>query len=88
MQSLGFPQETIKGWGYHRYILKELGPAASTRMAVNPDEPKIQRFVTLGGEPKLVRYNSRLPHVIYVPDDVEVRARYWKADAVTPVPLG
>jgi ecotin len=47
---------------------------------VNPDAPKVERFITLGGEPRLLRYNSRLPLVVYVPDGVEVRYRFWRAD--------
>lgn len=73
--------ETIKGWGFTRYILRELGPMAGTLMAVDPNAPKVDRFITLGGEPQLLRYNSRLPLVVYVPDGVEVRYRYWRADA-------
>lgn len=73
--------ETIQGWGYTRYILRELGPMAGTLMAVDPDAPKVDRFITLGGEPQLLRYNSRLPLVVYVPDGVEVRYRFWRADA-------
>jgi ecotin len=42
--------------------------------------PKVERFITLGGEPELLRYNSRLPLVVYVPVGVEVRYRIWKAD--------
>ncbi len=53
--------ETIKGWGFDRYILRKLGPMAGTLMAVDPSAPKVERFVTLGGEPRLIRYNSRLP---------------------------
>ena len=34
----------------------------------------------IGGEPRLLRYNSRLPLVVYVPDGVEVRYRLWRAD--------
>ena len=70
--------ETIQGWGYDRYVLKSLGPMAGTLMAVDPNVPKIDRFITLGGEPQLLRYNSRLPLVIYVPDGVEVRYRIWR----------
>jgi ecotin len=73
-------KETIKGWGFDRYVLRELGPMAGTLMAVDPNEPKVDRFVTLGGEQKLVRYNSRLPAVVYVPEGVEVRYRIWRAD--------
>ena len=31
------------------------------------------------GEPLLVRYNSKLPVVVYAPGDVEVRYRIWAA---------
>lgn len=71
--------ESIPGWGFERYVLRQLGPMAGTLMAVNPAEPKVDRFVTLGGEAKLLRYNSRLPLVVYVPRDVEVRHRIWRA---------
>jgi ecotin len=73
--------ETIEGWGFDRHILRQLGPMAGTLMAVNPDAPKVERFITLGGEPRLLRYNSRLPLVVYVPEGVEVRYRFWRADA-------
>jgi len=72
--------ETIQGWGYDRYVLKSLGPMAGTLMAVDPNVPKVDRFITLGGEPQLLRYNSRLPLVIYVPKGVEVRYRIWRGD--------
>jgi ecotin len=72
--------ETITGWGYDRYVLKSLGPMAGTLMAVDPNEPKVDRFITLGGEPQLLRYNSRLPLVVYVPNGVEVRYRIWRGD--------
>jgi len=81
--------ETITGWGYDRYVLKSLGPMAGTLMAVDPNEPKVDRFITLGGEPELLRYNSRLPLVVYVPEGVEVRYRIWRSDAtVIAAPKG
>jgi len=76
-------KETIKGWGFDRYILRKLGPMAGTLMAVDPEAPKVERFVAIAGEPQLIRYNSRLPVVVYVPDGVEVRYRIWRADAAT-----
>jgi ecotin len=54
---------------------------AGTRMAVDPNEPKVARFITLGGNPYIIRYNSRLPIVVYVPEGVEVRYRIWTAGA-------
>jgi ecotin len=80
--------ETIAGWGFTRYKVDELGPLAGTRMAVDPSAPKVSRFVRLGGEPYLIRYNSRLPIVVYVPAGVEVRYRLWMAGAEAPVEPG
>ncbi len=81
--------ETISGWGYPRYLLKSLGPMAGTLMAPRPGQPQIERFITLGGEPYLIRYNSKLPIVIYVPSDAEVRYRIWQATpAATAMPKG
>ncbi|QDT75703.1 Ecotin precursor [Lacipirellula limnantheis] len=74
-------EETIQGWGFPRYIVRELGPMAGTLIAVDPNAPKVDRFITLGGNPYLIRYNSRLPIVVYVPEGVEVRYRIWRADA-------
>ncbi|MEI7817896.1 MAG: ecotin family protein [Desulfuromonadales bacterium] len=71
--------ENIEGWGFTRYVISELGPMAGTLMAVDPNAPKAPRFITIGGEPYLIRYNSRLPVVVYVPEGVEVRYRIWSA---------
>lgn len=72
-------EETIQGWGFPRYIVSKLGPMAGTLMAIDPNAPKVARFITLGGDPYLIRYNSRLPIVVYVPEGVEVRYRIWTA---------
>jgi ecotin len=72
-------EETVQGWGFTLYKVSKLGPMAGTLMAVDPNAPKVARFVALGGEPYLIRYNSRLPIVVYVPEGVEVRYRIWTA---------
>jgi ecotin len=72
-------EETIQGWGFPRFVVSALGPMAGTLIAVDPDAPKVERFITLGGEPFLIRYNSRLPIVVYAPEGVEVRYRIWSA---------
>lgn len=69
----------IEGWGFTRYEVKKMGPMAGTRAAGKPGAPKEKRFVTLGGEPFLIRYNSKLPVVVYVPEGTEVRHRIWQA---------
>ena len=70
---------TLEGWGFPIYTLSDLGPMGGTLMAVDPNAPKVDRFITLAGEPCLIRYNSRLPVVVYVPEGVEVRYRIWRA---------
>lgn len=70
--------EVIPGWGFERYVLPELGPLAGTLMAPAPGASTVARFITAGGEPRLLRYNSRLPLVVYTPADVEVRHRVWQ----------
>ena len=45
----------------------------------NPNAPKEDRFIAIGGEPYIIRYNSRLPVVVYAPEGVEVRYRIWSA---------
>ena len=71
--------QSIKGWGFTRYIVSKLGPMAGTLMAGDPNAPKVNRFVAIGGEPYIIRYNSRLPVVVYAPEGVEVRYRIWSA---------
>lgn len=72
-------EETIQGWGFPRYNVTKLGPMAGTLMAVDPNIPKVKRFIPLGGGPYLIRYNSRLPIVVYTPEGTEVRYRIWSA---------
>ena len=73
--------ETIKGWGFPRYTVRKLGPMAGTLMAVDPNMPKVDRFIALGVDPYIIRYNSRVPIVVYVPEGAEVRYRIWTAGA-------
>jgi ecotin len=71
--------ENIPGWGYDRYVLRKLGPMAGTLMAVDPNAPQVDRFISLNRE-TILRYNSRLPYVVYVPTGTEVRYRLWRAE--------
>ena len=72
--------QSLPGWGFTRYILDDLGPMVGTLMAIPENAKKAERFIPLLGEPYLVRYNSRLPIVVYAPKDAEVRYRIWSAE--------
>lgn len=80
---------SVEGWGYSYHKLAKLGPMAGTLMAPAPGSPKVKKFVPIGGEPYWVRYNSKLPVVVYAPEGVEVRYRLWSADGDgDPIPKG
>ncbi|NBA96287.1 serine protease inhibitor ecotin [Pseudomonas sp. R5(2019)] len=71
-------EKTLEGWGYPYYRLADVKGPASTLMAC-PDNKKTKAFVPVVGDGFLLRYNSKLPVVVYVPEGVEVRYRVWSA---------
>ncbi|KDB05827.1 Proteinase inhibitor I11, ecotin domain containing protein [Burkholderia sp. lig30] len=70
--------ETVQGWGYTYYRLGDVKGPVSTMMACPGQTPR-EQFVQVRGDDMLLRYNSRLPLVVYVPDGFEVRYRVWRA---------
>ena len=74
-------EKTVDGWGY-TYFEATQAAMMSTLIGVPPGTPKVTRFVTMAGTGP-VRYNSRLPLVVYVPEGLEVRSRLWKAEPET-----
>ena len=54
---------------------------AGTLMAGPPDAPKVDTFVPVRHGVGLLRYNSKLPLVVYVPEGVEVNYRLWSTES-------
>ncbi len=69
-------EQDLQGWGYTYYEFKSDGQTTSTMMACN--KPKEDKFVS--GETLTVRYNSKLPIVIYAPLGFDVKYRIWTAN--------
>lgn len=65
----------LKGWGYTFYEVTGSDMTMSTLMAAPEGAPKVEKFVA--GEPLLIRYNSRLPVVIYAPKGYRIQYRIW-----------
>ncbi len=75
-------EATVDGWGYNYYTVDRIGGPKSTMMAC-PDESKRVEFVSANLENPLMRYNSELPLVVYLPEGFELRYRIWAASAET-----
>lgn len=72
--------KTLEGWGYDYFVFDKVTSPVSTMMACT-DGKKVEKFVTAGlGDAGMLRYNSRLPVVVYTPDNVQVKYRIWRAD--------
>jgi ecotin len=73
-------EKNLEGWGYPFYRLENVIGPMSTLMAC-PDGKSKKDFVPVAGDGFMLRYNSKLPIVLYVPKDVEVRYRIWSASS-------
>ncbi len=78
----------LKGWGYSYYEVKELGPMASTLIGVPEGQKPVEAFVRMNHQLPLLRYNSRMPIVVYLPEGVELRYRIWDAGKEEIAPKG
>jgi len=73
--------KNLQGWGYTYYEIKGGGAVGSTLIGVPPGRPQVEKFIQ--GKSLLIRYNSRLPIVIYAPKGFEIKYRIWSAPEKT-----
>ncbi len=70
-------RHALQGWGYPWYEVSGGAHVAGTLMAAPPGKGR-KAFVR--GDSLMIRYNSRLPVVVYAPAGIQVRYRIWRAD--------
>lgn len=72
----GFEERDVSGWGYTYWVFQSQGQAFSTKMMCPPGT---QRRDFVSAPPQLLRYNSKLPVVVFVPQGMDLRWRVWRA---------
>lgn len=70
---MDFERRSLEGWGYSYYVMKKQTNYASTMMACEKEAAD----TNLQFHSDLLRYNSKLPLVIYAEDDVDVDYSVW-----------
>lgn len=74
-----FEARDVQGWGYTYWVLHSRGQVMTTMMACPPGSAHPGVAQTQG---TLVRYNSKLPVVVFVPEGMGLGYRVWSAGAL------
>ncbi len=69
-------EKELSGWGYNYYVFETKGKIISTLMNC-PDGKLTKKDVV--SESKLLRYNSKLPIVVYSPKGYKAKYKIWLA---------
>ncbi len=70
-------KKVAQGWGFNYYEITGIsGPMTTLRGCV--DDTKRQAFVKVNFADSLIRYNSKLPIVVYLPKGYQLKYHIWK----------
>ena len=88
--SVDVEQTSIPGWGYSYLTIKDFHQGGSTMMACPDGEADVKVFANHN---KLtnIRYNDRMPLVVYVEDGLSLDYKIWRvapSEAVIEAPAG
>ena len=69
----------VPNWGYDYFVYSREHPLVSTEMACPPDSERTL-FIQAVDANRMLRYNSRMPIVLYTPRDMEVKYQLWHVE--------
>lgn len=78
-------RNTLEGWGYSYFTinnLDEINPVSTMLPCASPEIYLADIPVALTGSESMLRYNSKLPLVIYAPKDIQVKVKIWKFKSI------
>ena len=76
-----FERISLEGWGYGYYVFHSEGRYLSTRVGCG-GQPWTLQLVTAPSE--MIDYNSRLPIIVYAPEEYVIRYRIYRGGELLP----
>ena len=75
-----FLDKNLSGWGYTYYEFTGDGSVLSTRMGCLDQKTHLE---DVKSHASLMRYNSKMPIVVYVPEGIDVQYTFWQKEKTT-----